>query len=102
MDNEVYILAGLAGSMSGKVCLNVAESVVKNAKKVICCVTLPFNFEGASKREVANFYLSILHKLDAEVIEMDNQELFQNVDDKATFTEAFGIHFKRMKDCIGF
>lgn len=100
MDNEVYILAGLAGSMSGKVCLNVVEAVVKKVKKVMCCVTLPFNFEGASKREFANFYLSILQKLDVEIIEMDNQELFQNLDDKTTFTEAFEIHFKRMKECI--
>ena len=47
-------------------------------------------------------FVSKVRKLDVEIIEMDNQELFKKVDNKTTFAEAFRIHYKRMKECIGF
>ena len=100
-DKDVYILVGLAGSVSGNLSINIVEIILKIANNVVCLGVLPYKFEGFKKKESAAVNSALLKKLGIEVIEMDNQELLELANEKTTFTEASEIHFRKMVQLIG-
>lgn len=93
----VFLLAGLGGGTGSGAAPVIADLAVSEGALVIAFTPLPFQREGASRKERARVALEALHKKCHAVITLPNDLVFKQVDPSATLMEAFAMADKWIK-----
>jgi cell division protein FtsZ len=85
----LFIVAGLGGGTGSGVSPVLARLAEEEGALVIAFVTMPFNLEGARRREQADAALVALRSHCAAVIPLPNDMLLQEAEEDATVLDAF-------------
>jgi cell division protein FtsZ len=85
----VFLTTGLGGGTGTGSLPILAEIAKKSGALVVAIVTLPFNFEGARKLDVAKEGLENLRKHTDALIVIPNEKLLEISDRKNTMLDAF-------------
>jgi len=86
----VFLLAGLGGGTGTGSAPVIAKIAREQGAIVISLVTTPFDFEGEKRIKQAAAGLDILEEHIDTLIHIPNQRLYDSVDEKVMFTDAFG------------
>lgn len=87
----VFIASGLGGGTGTGATPIVAQAAKEVGALTVCVVTMPFNFEGKNKKQVAEAGLIELKKESDSILVIQNQKLLSFIDKNAGTDEAFGI-----------
>ncbi len=85
----VFITAGMGGGTGSGASAVVAEAAVRAGALVVGVVTMPFSTEGQMRRNVAERALERLEEFVSALIVVENDQLLEILDKKATVVEAF-------------
>lgn len=85
----VFVTAGLGGGTGSGAAAIVAEAAARAGALSIGVVTMPFSTEGQVRRNVAERALQRLEEQVNALIAIENDQLLQILDKKATVVEAF-------------
>lgn len=88
--NFVFLIAGLGGGTGTGSSPVIAKIARDQGAIVISLVTTPFDFEGDRRIKHAEAGLDTLESNVDTLIHIPNQRLYDFVDEKVIFTEAFG------------
>jgi|CXWL01.1.fsa_nt_gi F0F1-type ATP synthase assembly protein I len=89
--DTICLVAGLGGGTGSGAIALIARHSMDLGKRVLCIVTIPFQFEGKNRASVANETILELNRLGVQKIVINNQALYKMADDKVTFADAFKI-----------
>ena len=87
--NFVFLIAGLGGGTGTGSSPVIAKAAREEGAIVISLVTTPFNFEGENRIKHARNGLEVLEQNVDTLIHIPNQRLYDSVDEKVIFTDAF-------------
>jgi len=87
----VFITAGMGGGTGTGAASKIAQIAKDNKALTVAIVTMPFNFEGRFRRNVADVGIEELLKHVDTLISIPNQRLLDIVDEKTSLREAFKI-----------
>lgn len=87
----VFIASGLGGGTGTGATPIVAQAAKEVGALTVCVVTMPFNFEGKNKKQIAEAGLIELKKESDSILVIQNQKLLSFIDKNAGTEEAFGI-----------
>ena len=87
----VFVAAGLGGGTGTGAASQVADIARKQGALTVAVVTLPFGFEGRSRREYAEDGLAQLRKKVDTLIVVENDRLLASLDGKIELEHAFRL-----------
>ena len=86
--NDIYIIASLGGGLGSGATPDVVRFLQDIGKNVYLSVTLPFEYEGKKRKDVANSALEELQSIVKHINVFDNNEVLKEITDEgidATF-----------------
>lgn len=87
----VFIASGLGGGTGTGATPIVAQAAKEIGALTISVVTMPFNFEGNKKKEIAEAGLIELKKESDSILVIQNQKLISFIDKSIGMDEAFAV-----------
>jgi cell division protein FtsZ len=87
----VILVVGLGGGTGSAASLVVAEVAAKTDALVLAFATLPFSFEGARRKRIAEHGIGELRKLVHGLIPLPNDILLQEGDEGTSVLNAFAV-----------
>jgi len=87
----VILVAGLGGGTGSAATTVVAEAAARSEALVLAFVTLPFSFEGARRKAIAEETVGELRKLVHGLIPLPNDVLLQEGDEDTSVLNAFAV-----------
>ena len=87
----LILVAGLGGGTGSAAAPVVAEVAAKTDALVLAFVTLPFSFEGARRKRIAEESIGELRKLVHGLIPVPNDVLLQEGEEDTTVLNAFAV-----------
>jgi len=103
LDKEEYsyvcLVTGLGGGTGGGATIEVAKFIASFPKEVVVFATMPFGFEGETRRRVAQECLDKIKLLKQHIVVFDNDTLIEKSGSiKAIFDERARMLYKKMID----
>lgn len=86
----VFITCGLGGGTGTGASPVVAQIAREAGALVVAVVTKPFAFEGKQRAQIADEGIGILSQNVDAIITIPNEKIWQVIDQKTSFLEAFG------------
>lgn len=96
----IFIVAGLGGNTGTTLGPLLARAAKEAGALTLGFVTLPFDFEGTRKKQIAREGLDELLAAADGVICLPNQKLSKLIDGTTSFTEAFKLSNELLADAI--
>jgi cell division protein FtsZ len=87
----VFVTCGLGGGTGTGAAPVVAETAKELGILTVAVVTLPFSFEGARRRAIAEEGLAALKKRVDTIISIQNDKILAIIDKKASLVDSFKI-----------
>ncbi len=87
----VFVTCGLGGGTGTGAAPVVAETAKELGILTVAVVTLPFSFEGARRRSIADEGLAALKKRVDTIISIQNDKILSIIDKKASLVDSFRI-----------
>ncbi len=85
----LMLVVGLGGRAGMSVAMSVIEAASASGAFTLCFAILPFDFEGARRRENASRAIAALHEKAGCVICIPGQRLFKGVEQQLSVADAF-------------
>ena len=100
--NVVFIITGLGGKTGSELTPFIVECAKKSNAFVVAGVTIPFVFEGPSRKKKSLTSIENIRKFADKVFVLSNDELLQKVSPNVTMHEAFSKQNAVFIDMVNF
>ena len=99
-NDKVFVIAGLGGVTGSALLSHLGKLLKDNNYSSVGIVTMPFNYEGKARMEIADKSLEEAKPFYDKIEIFDNQSMFQYAEKETTFIEAFKEMDTRIKGYI--